>query len=62
MHMKVQDVRDVHDFIMTLPKSSDPSKPHDLAFPFNNRLAVSFWKQLFLTMSRVFNWPMPHRT
>ncbi|MEO1988744.1 MAG: cytochrome c [Martelella sp.] len=47
VRMKDQDVKDLHGYIMTLPPSDTPSKPHDVDFPFNVRLGLSFWKQLF---------------
>ncbi|MBB4124712.1 mono/diheme cytochrome c family protein [Martelella radicis] len=49
VRMTNQDVRDLHGYIMTLPKSTEPSKPHDIAFPFNIRLALSFWKRLYFS-------------
>nr|WP_319519472.1 c-type cytochrome [uncultured Martelella sp.] len=47
VRMNNQDIRDLHAFLMTLPESSAPSKPHDITFPFNIRLSVSFWKLLY---------------
>ena len=49
VRMSDQDVKDLHSYIMTLPESATPSKPHDVDFPFNIRMAVSFWKKLFFS-------------
>ena len=46
--MKLDDVRDLHAFMKTLPAVATPSKPHRLSFPFNVRLAVGGWKLLYL--------------
>lgn len=42
-----QDIVDLHAFLATLPADPTPSKPHDLRFPFNIRLALGGWKFLF---------------
>ncbi|WP_045685545.1 cytochrome c [Martelella endophytica] len=47
VRMKDQDVKDLHAYIGTLPPSPEPSKPHEIAFPFNLRPALSFWKLLY---------------
>jgi mono/diheme cytochrome c family protein len=45
--LKTSDVRDLHAYMLTLPASSTPSKPHELKFPFNLRMAVGGWKFLY---------------
>lgn len=42
-----QDIADLQAFLATLPADPTPSKPHDLPFPFNIRLAMGGWKFLF---------------
>jgi mono/diheme cytochrome c family protein len=45
--LKTSDVRDLWAYMQTLPASATPSKPHELKFPFNIRLAVGGWKFLY---------------
>lgn len=45
--LKTDDIRDLFAYIKTLPAVSTPSAPHQLAFPFNIRLAVGGWKLLY---------------
>ncbi|MDQ0454368.1 c-type cytochrome [Rhizobium paknamense] len=47
--MKPQDVADLFAFIKSLPESSMDSEPHDLSFPFNQRLLLTGWKLLFFS-------------
>jgi len=42
------DMADMVAYLRTLPASDVPSQPHDLAFPFNQRWLMGFWKPLFL--------------
>ncbi len=42
-----QDIADLHAFLATLPADPTPSRPHDMPFPFNIRLAMGGWKLLF---------------
>ncbi|PZR00948.1 MAG: cytochrome C [Cereibacter sphaeroides] len=42
-----QDVADLWAFLQTLPPSDRPNDPHDLGFPFNQRILLGGWK--FLT-------------
>lgn len=49
VRMTNQDVKDLFGYIMTLPESSQPDKPHDLAFPFRFRPALAFWKALYFS-------------
>lgn len=46
--MALEDVRDLFAFLKTVPADPKISEPHELAFPFNIRRAVGFWKLLFL--------------
>jgi mono/diheme cytochrome c family protein len=43
------DARDLWAYLRTLPASAQPSRPHDVGFPYNVRFAVTFWKWLFFT-------------
>jgi len=45
---ELQDVADLHAFWATLPPSPEPSRPHDVGFPFNIRASLGGWKLLFL--------------
>ena len=40
------DARAIKAYIFTLPPSAQPSKPHDVPFPFNIRLLLIGWKWL----------------
>jgi mono/diheme cytochrome c family protein len=44
---RLQDVADLHAFVMTLPASATPSLPHAVGFPFNIRRTLGGWKFLF---------------
>ena len=48
IRMTREDVRDLFAYIRTLPKSSNVAPPHELGFPFNQRLALGGWKYLYL--------------
>ena len=45
--MVPQDVADLKAFMDGLPASAEPSKPHQLSFPFNVRRTLGIWKLLF---------------
>jgi mono/diheme cytochrome c family protein len=47
--MQLQDVADLYAYMKTLPADSTPSRPHDVGFPFNQRIALGGWKLLFLS-------------
>lgn len=49
--MEVGDVADLFAFMATLPASTEPNKPHLVAFPFSQRRAVGMWKRLYMTDS-----------
>ncbi len=55
VHATPQDVADLHAFLMTLPPSDVPSLPHEVGFPFNQRLLLGGWKLLFLSPDWVVN-------
>ena len=46
-HMTTADARDLFAYLKTLPPVSGRVRRHDLAFPFNIRRLVGFWKLLF---------------
>ena len=46
---EVRDIVDLAAYLRTLPPSAEPSRPHEVGFPFNIRRAVGGWKLLFLT-------------
>ena len=43
------DVRDLWAYLRTLPANGQPSRKHDVGFPYNLRFAVTFWKWLFFS-------------
>lgn len=45
-HVEPQDVADLKAFLDTLPPSDRADEPHDLAFPFNQRIILGGWKLL----------------
>jgi mono/diheme cytochrome c family protein len=45
--MVPQDVADLKTFMDGLPASVEPSKPHQIGFPFNIRRSLGIWKLLF---------------
>lgn len=45
--MTGQDVVDLWAFVQTLPPSAEPSRPHEVGFPFNIRRSIGGWKLLF---------------
>lgn len=44
VHATPQDVADLKAFLDTLPPSDRADEPHELSFPFNQRLALGVWK------------------
>jgi len=44
-----QDIVDLIAYLRTLPASDRANEPHELAFPFNQRLALGAWKALFVS-------------
>ncbi|MFZ1471064.1 MAG: cytochrome c [Paracoccaceae bacterium] len=47
--MKLQDVADLYAYLQTLPADPTPSQPHQIGFPFNQRIALGGWKLLYLS-------------
>lgn len=45
---QMQDIVDLVAYMRLLPASDLPSQPHDLGFPFNQRLLLGPWKALFV--------------
>jgi mono/diheme cytochrome c family protein len=43
----LQDIADLHAFLMTLPPDTTPNIAHDIPFPANIRLSLGGWKLLF---------------
>lgn len=48
-----QDMADLYAYLMTLPPSTEPSKPHRVSFPFTWRRLLGGWKFLFMNDSWV---------
>ena len=46
-HVSDADLRDLWAYLQSLKPSPQPSKPHELGFPFNVRLSLWGWKWLF---------------
>jgi mono/diheme cytochrome c family protein len=44
----LQDIVDLHGYLMTLPAVATPSQPHEVGFPFAIRRLMGGWKVLFL--------------
>jgi mono/diheme cytochrome c family protein len=42
------DLKDLYAYLRTVPASSQPSKPHELRFPYGFRFLLRFWKWLYL--------------
>lgn len=50
--MSDQDVADLFAALQQVPADSTPSKPHQAMFPFNIRLSLAGWKNLFFSPTR----------
>lgn len=46
-HAELQDIADLHAFLMTLPAADTPSQPHEVGFPFSFRRGLGLWKRLY---------------
>lgn len=46
--MDLQDIADLKAFMDTLPASDRPNEPHEIGFPFNQRILLGPWKLLNL--------------
>ncbi|MCB2136097.1 MAG: cytochrome c [Rhodobacteraceae bacterium] len=44
---ELQDVADLHAYLMTLPPMAVPNQPHEVGFPYNIRRSLGGWKFLF---------------
>jgi len=51
--MTLADINDLWAYMKILPASSEPSRPHELPFPFNIRRGLGLWKLLFLHPDKV---------
>jgi len=51
----LQDIADLHAFLMTLPPVATPSQPHEVPFPFGIRRNLGVWKALYLDPSWVLD-------
>lgn len=50
--MSDQDIADLYAALKQVPPVTTSSRPHDVGFPFNIRLALAGWKNLFFTPQR----------
>ncbi len=54
-HALPQDVADLKAFMDTLPASDRANEPHQVGFPFNQRILLGGWKLLFASDSWVID-------
>ena len=45
---RTDDVADLWAFWQTLPATDEPSRPHDVGFPFSIRRGIGVWKMLYM--------------
>ena len=50
--MSDQEIADLYAALLAGPAIDTPSKPHEVGFPFNVRLAMAGWKHLFFKPQR----------
>ena len=50
--MSDQEIADLYAALKEIPADATPSKPHELGFPFNMRIALAAWKNLFFKPQR----------
>lgn len=50
--MSDQEIADLYAALMAVPADPTPSRAHEIAFPFNVRLALAGWKNLFFRPAR----------
>ncbi len=55
--MELQDIADLKAFMDTLPASDRPNAPHEIGFPFNQRILLGPWKLLNLDSAWVMAGP-----
>jgi len=51
------DIVDLHAYMRTLPASDQPSRAHEVGFPFNIRRSLGGWKLLFMPRGPVIDTP-----
>jgi mono/diheme cytochrome c family protein len=51
--MSDQDIVDLYAALQAVPADPTPSKPQELSFPFNIRLTLAGWKNLFFSPTRL---------
>src|SRR5215469_3370942 len=47
--MSDQDIADLYAYLQTIAPVAQPSKPHEVGFPFSWRFLQVFWRALFFT-------------
>lgn len=57
-NMLPQDVADLFAYIQALPAATEPSRSHDVGFPFNIRRGLGLWKLAFLPKGFVVEDPL----
>lgn len=50
--MSDQEIADLYAALKDIPEDGTPSKPHQVAFPFNQRFILAGWKNLFFKPQR----------
>lgn len=58
--MSDSDIADVWAYLRTVQPVAQPNRPHELGWPYNIRLAMAFWKILFLSRGPIE--PEPEKT
>ena len=53
VHMSAADIGNLYAYMQTLPASDQPSRTHDVGFPFNIRRSLGGWKMLFVNANWV---------
>ncbi len=52
-NMSMADLVDLKAYLDTVPPSGQPSRPHELAFPFDQRWALHLWQWAFFQPARL---------
>lgn len=50
--MKARDIVDIKSYLDTVPPVAEASRPHDLSWPFSDRVALGAWKHLNFNPAR----------
>ncbi len=50
--MTDEDIRELYNHLKTVPPVRNERRPHELAFPYNQRRLLFFWRQLFFSSER----------